>query len=81
MFGMCDRFGLPSLFFILTPNDEVSIRVRMYANAVDEISMKSLDCSNLEQMHLNIVFVFVIFLLVSFTSLESPKLQLMRIIL
>ena len=46
MFAMCDRLGLPSLFFTLTPDDELSIRVRMYANAGNEITMPSLKSSN-----------------------------------
>ena len=46
MFAMCDRFGLPSLFFTLTPDDKLSIRVRMYANDGNEITMPSLESSN-----------------------------------
>ena len=44
MFALCDRFGLPNVFFTLTPDDECSWRVRLYAMSGKEHEMPSLDC-------------------------------------
>lgn len=44
MFALCDRFGLLNVFFTLTPDDECSWRVRLYAMSGKEHEMPSLDC-------------------------------------
>ena len=43
MYSRCDRYGVPSVFFTIAPDDEVSLCVRIWANAVDETTMASLD--------------------------------------
>jgi len=37
-FAMMDHFGLNSLFLTITPNDEFSFYVRLYANPDNEMS-------------------------------------------
>jgi hypothetical protein len=37
-FAMMDHFGLNSLFLTITPDDECSFRVRLYAEPDDEVS-------------------------------------------
>ena len=46
MYAMCDRYGLPGIFFSLTPDDEGSFRVQLYAGAGVSHEMQSLHCSD-----------------------------------
>ena len=46
MYALCDRYGVLSIYFTIPPDDEMSIRVRIWANAGDEITMPSLDCTD-----------------------------------
>ena len=42
MYAMCDRYGLPDIFFSLTPDDEGSFRVQLYAGTRVSYEMQSL---------------------------------------
>eukprot|EP00986_Skeletonema_menzelii_P021180 scaffold33492_cov314-Skeletonema_menzelii.AAC.1 len=44
MYGLCDKFGIPHIFFTISPDDERSWRVRLWANAGCNMTMPSLDC-------------------------------------
>ena len=46
MYALCDRYGIPSIFFSLTPDDECSFRVQLWANARERVKMTSLHCSD-----------------------------------
>lgn len=46
MFGYCDRLGMPSMFVTVSPDDECSFRVRLWASAGTEIDMLNLDLSD-----------------------------------
>ena len=46
MFAMCDRHGIPDVFFTLTPDDEHSFRVRLYANANMSYKLPELGCTD-----------------------------------
>ena len=48
LYALSDRFGPHSIFFTVTPDDECSYRVRMYANQGKEITLPSPDCSDSE---------------------------------
>jgi hypothetical protein len=43
MYGLCDRFGIPHIFFTISPCDECSWRVRLWANAGTTMTMPSID--------------------------------------
>ena len=47
-YAMADRFGPHSLFFTITPDDENSFRVRMFANQGNQIYVPGVDCSDAE---------------------------------
>jgi len=44
MYGLCDRYGIPHIFFTISPDDACNWRVRLFANAGCNITMPSLDC-------------------------------------
>ena len=44
-YALSDYFGPHSIFFTVTPDDECSFRVRMYANQGKEIVIPDVDCS------------------------------------
>ena len=46
MYAMCDRFGIPGIFFTLTPDDLNTFQVRLWVNSGKPLSMLSLDCSD-----------------------------------
>ena len=43
MYALCDYFGIPSIFFTITPCDECTFRVRLWANAGKRLEMPSVD--------------------------------------
>ena len=43
-YALCDRFGIPHIFFTISPDDECSFKVQLWANAGRTITMPSLDC-------------------------------------
>ena len=43
---LCDRYGIPGILFSLTPDDECSFCVRLWANAGEQVKMTSLHCSD-----------------------------------
>ena len=43
-YALTERFGSHSLFFTVTPDDECTFRVRMYANMGESINLPSVDC-------------------------------------
>lgn len=43
LFSLCDRYGPPHIFFTISPDDECSWRVRVYANAGKSMTMPSVD--------------------------------------
>ena len=45
MYAICDQYGLPDIFFSLTPDDEGSFRVQLYAGAGVSHKMQSFHCS------------------------------------
>ena len=48
VYALSDFFGPHSIFFTVTPDDECSLRVRMYANQGKEIIIPEVDCSETE---------------------------------
>ena len=48
VYALTERFGSHSLFFTVTPDDECTFRVRMYANMGMEVCVPSVDCSESE---------------------------------
>ena len=48
VYALTERFGSHSLFFTVTPDDECTFRVRMYANMGQKIEVPSVDCSESE---------------------------------
>ena len=46
MYAMCDRHGVPSIFFSLTPSDEKTIRVLMWVCSGFHVEMPELNCSD-----------------------------------
>ena len=45
LYALSDYFGPHSLFFTVTPDDECSFRVRMYANHGREIKIPGVTCN------------------------------------
>ena len=45
VYAMTDRFGPHSIFFTITPDDECTFRVRVFAAEGDEIKIPKSDCS------------------------------------
>ena len=43
MYSLCDRFGIPGLFFSCSPCDECTFRVRVWVNAGKGLELPSLD--------------------------------------
>ena len=48
-FSLWDRFGVPSIFFTFTPDDECSFRVQFYANGGEKV----------REIFINITFQFI----------------------
>lgn len=48
VYALTERFGTHSLFFTVTPDDECTFRVRMYANLGKPIKIPRSDCSDAE---------------------------------
>lgn len=48
VYALSERFGSHSLFFTVTPDDECTFRVRMYANMGDAIKLPRADCTDAE---------------------------------
>ena len=48
MYAFCDAFGIPGVFFSLSPCDECAFRVRLWANAGSQMKMPSLDSDDAE---------------------------------
>jgi len=48
MYSLCDRFGIPHIFFTLTPDDECSFRVRLSAYAGEKHDLPNFDMSDEE---------------------------------
>jgi hypothetical protein len=44
MYGLCDRYGIPHIFFTISPDDACNWRVCLWANAGCNLTMPSLDC-------------------------------------
>ena len=48
MFAFCDLWGIPGVFFSLSPCDECAFRVRIWAYAGSKLTMPSIDCEENE---------------------------------
>ena len=58
-FSLWVRFGAPSLFYTITPDDECSFRVRLYANGGKQV--RYLDSKCFVLFYINITYKVVIF--------------------